>query len=457
MESNSTELIITPTPKQLLLITAPVEEVFFGGARGGGKTEGMLMTILKHMLDYGPRAKCLFLRASYPELEDVIKRVREHYARAGRWNTVPKELHVNGGFCRFRYLDSLEDADNYQGHEYTLIAADEAANFRSFDALMRLKACLRSPDGVPCRMIVSANPKGRQHNRIKQRYITGHEPLIPFHGDDGSDRVYIPSKLSDNPFLLQNDPTYERRLASVGNPALVKAWLEGDWSDDTAGGCIDDIYTELVHVLPPFAIPKEWIISRSFDHGVSKPSACLWTAEATTDHYTTPQGETRYCLKGDLFIVDELYTCTGEPDTGTRESVQTIANKIKAIDGRWGKITHAIADSAIFTKMGSLSVGDEFAKEGVTWSPCKKGPGSRQAGLEAARGRFIGSLTREAPGLFLFDSCRHCRRTFPLLQRDPVTPETPDTTGEDHLWDAMVYRLALGNASKHTITSKPWR
>lgn len=450
-------LVLAPTKKQELLMTAPVEEVFFGGARGGGKTEGLLMTILKHLIDYGPRAKCLFLRASYPELEDVIKRVVEYYAKAGKWLTVPRELHVNGGFCRFRFLDNLQDADNYQGHEYTLIAADEAANFRSFDALLRLKACLRSPTGVPCRLLVSANPKGRQHNRIKARYITPSPPLTPFIGDDGSQRVYIPSRLADNPHLLANDPTYERRLASVGNPALVKAWLEGDWSDDSAGGCIDDLYTETTHVMRPFAIPDGWIIARSFDHGVSKPSACIWSAEATTTEYTLPSGERRGCLKGDIFLIDELYTCTNEPNTGTREGVASLAGKIKAIDQRWGIVSHAIADSAIFTKMGEISVADEFAREGVTWSPCRKGPGSRQAGLEAARARFIGSLSREAPGLFLFDNCINCRRTFPLLQRDPVTPEAPDTTGEDHLWDAMVYRLALGRASDVTASTGHWR
>ena len=42
--------------------------------------------------------------------------------------------------------------------------------------------------------------------------------------------VFIPSRLQNNLILMRNDPGYINRLYLVGSDALVRAWLEGDWS-----------------------------------------------------------------------------------------------------------------------------------------------------------------------------------------------------------------------------------
>ena len=48
--------------------------------------------------------------------------------------------------------------------------------------------------------------------------------------ETGLIRIFIPAKISDNPALLNNDPGYINRLRASGSPALVRAWLEGDWN-----------------------------------------------------------------------------------------------------------------------------------------------------------------------------------------------------------------------------------
>lgn len=433
---------IAPTATQWRMITAPTDEVLYGGARGGGKTEGMIIAAVLHMQQYGANARCLFLRASFSELEEVIARVQTTYASLGEWSASKRTLSVNGGICRFRFLSSIEDASKYQGHEYTLILADEVGEYRSFDALLLLKGSLRSAAGVPCRMLLSANPLGRQHNRLVERYMTGHVPNQIFRGDDGSKRVYIPSLLKDNPHLLANDPDYLKRLETVGDPERVKAWVNGDWSASLTGGCIDDLWDDHTHIVTPFTKPDGWELALSMDYGTAAPTAILITLEATSDHYTDLTGATHSCMYGDIFVMDEIYTCTSD-DTrkGTGADITTISALIKAKERYWGEPLARIADSAIFAKIGTLSVADEFQRAGISLLPCKKGPGSRGAGVLTVRERMRNAIEGKPRGLYIASTCKHCLRVIPRIPRSVDDPSVP-SQDEDHLWDALVYRLA---------------
>lgn len=101
-----------------------------------------------------------------------------------------------------------------------------------------LRATLRSAAGVPTQMVASANPGGVGHAWIKARYLDPAPPMTPFLGADGQQRVFIPSRVTDNPALLKADPTYIDRLKASGPPWLVRAWLEGDWNATLEGDLI---------------------------------------------------------------------------------------------------------------------------------------------------------------------------------------------------------------------------
>src|SRR6185436_19567987 len=58
---------------QEALLSCPIEDIGFGGARGGGKTNGMLGDFLSHADEYSKFARGLFLRRTYGELEEVIR------------------------------------------------------------------------------------------------------------------------------------------------------------------------------------------------------------------------------------------------------------------------------------------------------------------------------------------------------------------------------------------------
>jgi hypothetical protein len=61
---------------QTALLACPVFEVFFGGARGGGKTDGMLGEWVSHAALHGKNAVGLMIRRERVQLLETIERSR---------------------------------------------------------------------------------------------------------------------------------------------------------------------------------------------------------------------------------------------------------------------------------------------------------------------------------------------------------------------------------------------
>jgi Phage terminase large subunit len=129
----------------------------------------------------------------------------------------------NGGRVAFAYLDSIDDANQYQGRNLTDAWVEEAGQYPSPDPILRLFGALRSSNGVPVQMILTGNPGGPGQSWIRDRY-----EMVPFPTrpkileralPDGSKHLVavIPSRLTDNKILLNSDPGYVGRLHLVGN------------------------------------------------------------------------------------------------------------------------------------------------------------------------------------------------------------------------------------------------
>src|SRR5262245_6046565 len=67
-------------PAQMALLECSVFEVFFGGARGGGKTDGMLGEWIVHADIYVDHVIGLMLRSTSTELNEAIERSRAIYS-----------------------------------------------------------------------------------------------------------------------------------------------------------------------------------------------------------------------------------------------------------------------------------------------------------------------------------------------------------------------------------------
>lgn len=415
---------------QTYLLTCPVREIFYGGARGGGKTFGLLLHWQDHAARYGSHARGIIFRRSYDEFEEVLRISKSmfwplgaEYAKQERRWTFPL-----GAELTLRYLERDEDAEHYQGHSYNWMAFDELTNWPQPDPVDRLWGALRSAEGVPCWFLATGNPGGRGHTWVKERYISPAPPLTPFqYVDSGGhkfERIYIPAKVQDNPILLQHDPGYIARLRLTGPRWLVDAWLGGNW-DIAAGAYLEGEWDPDRHVMRPITIPPDWRRWRAMDWGVARPYSIGWYA-------MDPDGV--------IYRYRELYGWGGQPNVGTRETAHQVAERIKKLEkGECSvgiQFSRSPADPSIWDKTGSeLSVGDHFHKDGVLWVPAHKGPGSRVNGAHEI-------VQRLREGTFrVFDTCTHFVRTVPVLPVSPENPDDVDTEAEDHAWDELRYSL----------------
>ena len=263
------------TDKQEKFISATATEVLFGGAAGGGKSYGQLVDALLYALKY-PKSKQLILRRTFAELEKSLIRVslslfpREIY-------TYNSTCHVgkfkNGSILDFGYCATENDVFQYQSAEYDTVRFDELTHFTEFQYLYLISR-VRGANSNPKQIKSSTNPGGIGHMWVKSRFVDPSPPNTVFTAEDGSRRVFIPSKIDDNLFLTKSDPDYKKRLLSLPE-SQKKALLYGDWNIFEGQYFSEFDYEK--HTCAPFPIPKEWRKYRTIDYGLDR-LACLWIA-----------------------------------------------------------------------------------------------------------------------------------------------------------------------------------
>lgn len=450
-----------PGTPQELMIACPVEDLLFGGARGGGKTYGMLGDWLSHQDLYGKDAHGVFFRKSYKELEQVQEYAQKIFPLIGaKYKTQNTTWHFpNGAKLKMRHLATLQDAEDYQGHEYTWICFEELTNWADSKPIDKLRACLRSGAGVPCYFRATANPGGVGHNWVKARYVDPAPPMRTFYdAEQQTHRVYIPATLDDNIRLREADPNYWTRIVASanGDQELLRAWRYGDW-DIVAGGMLDDLFKRDIHIIAPFQIPYSWYVDRTFDWGSSSPFAVNWWAES--DGTVAPNGI--YYPRGTIFAIGEWYGWNGKPNEGCKLLAHEIADGIIERENqgllRGLIINEGAADTQIWQSdpLIGISIADEMEERGVSWLKADKAPGSRKQGWQRLR-RYLKASAQfpmEEPGLFIFNNCVHWVRTVPVLPRSERDRDDIDSQAEDHTADATRYRLSTVTPSAGSYES----
>lgn len=416
-----------PGPQSSAITAKFADELFFGGARGGGKSDFLLGDFLQDV-NYGADWRGIIFRKTYPELEELQMRAMEIYPEYGAVFKDTKSSKYpfancwyfpSGATLKMRYLESKKDADNYQGHQYGWIGFDELTNHPTDYGYNKLKACLRMQN-VPKRIRASGNPGGVGHLWVKARFIDAMPPYTPFDDENGLTRLFIPSRISDNKFL-RNDKQYIALLKSSGSEELVKAWLDGDW--DVVAGAFFDCWKRDVHVIKPFKVPQNWTRFRSFDWGSAKPFSVGWWAIS--------DGTLKY-PRGALIRYREWYGAK-EPNVGLKMTAEAVAEGIKKRESG-EKMAYGVADPACWKVDGGESIMERMMKLGVNFHQADN---SRINGWDQMRARFVGE--DDMPMLYCFDTCVDSIRTIPLLQHDENNPEDLDSDMEDHAADDWRY------------------
>jgi len=427
-----------PGPQHHFL-TCPADIVVYGGARGGGKSFASLGEFWCHAEDWGLHAKGLMLRRSREDLKDTIDVARQMYGSAAEWLDKQKQFRFrNGAVFHMAYLENDADAMNYQGWSLTRVYVEELTQYPSSAGIFRLFATLRTTSGARCQFRATCNPGGPGHHWVKD-WIIDNGAYRPVKDEEtGLVRIFIPAKIRDNPALLDSDPAYINRLRASGSPALVRAWLEGDWN--VIEGAFFPEFDPARHVIPPFPVPQHWTRFRSMDWGSATPFSIGWWTVVQDDMVHAR----RRLPKNAIVRYREWYGSSG-PNRGLRLPADAVAKEVvrRETDARGIRepIAYGIMDPAAFQVVSGPSIGETFARNGVYFRRADNARVStpkRMGGWDQIRWRLRGDEAGE-PMIFFVDHCRDAIRTLPMMQHDDNRPEDLDTEAEDHAVDDIRY------------------
>lgn len=238
-----------PSPAQAAFLVVPHKEALYGGAAGGGKSIGLLMAALQYVDIAGYNA--ILFRRTFRDLAlpEALMSVSQEWLRGtdAKWNGGDyRWTFPSGATLSFGYLDSERDKYRYQSAAFQFIGFDELTQFEEAN-FTYLFSRLRRKEGVtvPLRMRAATNPGGVGHEWVRQRYIDEQAP--------GTDRVFIPALLSDNPYL--DKETYIDSLQNL-SPVEREQLLNGDWSARGQGPIFAGHWFILVDELPPIDLDR---------------------------------------------------------------------------------------------------------------------------------------------------------------------------------------------------------
>lgn len=271
------EILITK--KQQAFVDSQAFETLFGGAAGGGKSYGQLVDGLLYALEY-PKSKQIIFRSTFADLEKSLIRtsmdlyplsIADYNSSKHTWK------FKNGSIVDFGYIQYEKDVYQYQSAEYDVIRFDELTHFTEFMYTYMISRC-RGANPYPKCIKSSTNPGGVGHNWVKERFIDIGAPNVihtcKLETGETTTRIFIPSLVQDNKFMLTYDPDYIKRLDALPEKER-KALKYGDW--DIFDGQFFTEFKRDIHVIEPFKIPKDWYVYFVMDYGLDK-LAGYWIA-----------------------------------------------------------------------------------------------------------------------------------------------------------------------------------
>lgn len=254
--------------KQWVLLSQVVNEireVFYGGAAGGGKSDGLLIGALQYVDVPGYAA--IILRRTYQDLSlpgALMDRARSWLLGTDAvWNDKLKRwTFPSSAVLVFGYLEHEGDEERYQSAEFQYIGWDEGSQIpqRQIDYVNARcrrpgphKPGARDLAAVPLRIRIGSNPGGIGHAYLKERYI---EPARAKRLPVGT--AVIRASLADNPYI--DRVSYELMLNAIADPTDRQRLRDGDWDVMPAGGLLDRSWVRYLDSAPaelaPFTLSR---------------------------------------------------------------------------------------------------------------------------------------------------------------------------------------------------------
>jgi hypothetical protein len=428
-----------PQPRQVIYHKAKADEILYGGAAGGGKSEATIMDSLKYGMKY-PGSRQIVFRRTFPDLQrSIISRTLQVYPKEiAKYNSSKHEWTlINSSIIELAYWDNDSNYMNYQGAEYDVIRWEELTQFEEKWYVYMLSR-LRGSKPYPRSVRSTTNPGGVGHSWVKKRFIDVGPPEQPHDilvTDDNGNPIYhpitgepvintvmfIPANVHDNQALIQNDPGYLIRLMSLSDQER-KQLLDGDW--DSFAGQFFGEFNRKIHVVKPFAIPPDWRRFRMLDEGYNDPFVCLWGA---------------LDRDGNLFIYREFVKSQLLSHQQAEKTNQLTGNE---------KIEYSVGDTSFWNKgkTDGKSPAEVFAELGVPMIQATK---ERVNGWKRVREWLhvfddtdpVSGETFKNARLKIFDTCTHLIEALPSMVIAENNPEDIEAHSLDHTPDALRYGL----------------
>ena len=406
------------------------EELFYGGAVYGGKTDFLLGDFASD-IHQGPAWTGVLFRQTAPELEDIIERSHEIFPYLGGHFLVGKNTwrFKSGALLRFRHMESENDFQRYMGWNLSWLGFDELPNWASMRAYHNMKSRLRGP-AVDKRIRATGNPGGRCHAEIRDYFQIGSHPhgYFPIRSHKANTtRMFIPAKVRDNVIGLSQDPGYMARLEGLGDPELVRAWKEGDWN--AIVGAYFAMYSRQACEVEPFAIPEGWGVFTGGDYGEENP---CWWGIAAVDY------------DNDVWIVDE-YHRAGAGGADHARGIRAMVDNCPFIRDAQPRMHLAPADMWTSRKPGEASQAmapqDSFTKQGLhlTRANMERVNGWRNLKDLLYPQLNITSLKLRPRIHFFRGRTEELQSSLASVQRDPNNAEDVLKGGNDHPADGLRY------------------
>lgn len=402
-----------PYPKQKAFFTAQSRYVAYGGARGGGKSWAARIKAVLLALEYDGIQILLLRRDLHSLRENHIYPLLKLLGDIAQYKATTREfVFENDSRIVLGYCAAETDVLQYQGQSYDVIFMEEATQFSefAFTALTesnRSSGLLKKPFAP--RMYFTCNPGGVGHAWVKRLFIDRNYK----NAERAEDYTFIPSRVYDNPYLMENSPDYVRSLENLP-PMRRKAMLDGDW--DVFEGQYFSEFDRALHVVRPFELPPDVARYIALDYGLDM-LACLWIA---VDRY------------GHAFVYRELY----RSGLIISEAAQLIA---QYTNGETLRAAYAPPDLFHRRQETGQSAIDIFSAHGLAFY---KSDNNRVNGWYSVKEwlRPVPDTDGELrPRLRIFENCTNLIRTLPALRFDDKNPnDTANTPHElTHAPDAL--------------------
>lgn len=390
---------------------------------------------LLYALNY-PKAKQIIFRRTFADLEKSLIRVSQEF--------YPKEACIynsskhtwrfkNGSIIDFGYIDKESDVYQYQSAEYDVIRFDELTHFTEYMYTYMISRC-RGANTYPKHIKSSGNPGGVGHSWVKSRFIDIGEPnkihTVKLETGESTTRIFIPSFVQDNIFLLQNDPNYVRRLDNLPEKER-KALKFGNW--DIFDGQFFPEFDRKIHVCTPFVIPKDWRIYRTRDYGLDM-CATYWIAMDWKMH---------------IYIFKELYE--------SNLIVSEAARKINEMTTENIAIDYAPPDLWNRNRDTGKSTVDIFAENGQYLTKADNNRVTGWLALHEWLKIYEDEQGCKTSRVHIFSNCINLIRTLPAVQIDEKNPNDVATEPHEltHAPDALRYFCTMWQAPMIQLTRLP--